>query len=404
MVTYAAVQPPVSVSGLGVVSAFGTTHAGFVSALLEGRSAVAPIVGFDTNGCRTRLAAQASGFEPTAWISPMKLRRLDRTGVYAVALTRLAFEDGGRAPQPDGDDQAGVVLGTWTAGGQSTQQYLAALFSGGPANAPALLFESTVGNAAASLSGMEFKLRGPNATVSHKEASGLAAIATGVDLLRAGRVAHLIAGGVDAVYETFFKAYDRFKVMSAEPTFSHRVAPFDVERSGFVLGEGGFGLWLQRDGGLVSQHGQILGAAVPLNAWPDKPDALTRTMTLALEDAGLSAADVDVVYASANATRTLDATEAAALRSLFAGSRTVVTSVKGALGESGVSGAASCAAAFLCGRVGWVPPIAGLEAPDPAAAGLNLASAPVAAPGPIVLVNSFASGGALFSVVLRVAS
>jgi 3-oxoacyl-[acyl-carrier-protein] synthase II len=409
MVTYAAVQAPVSVSGLGVVSAFGTTHAAFVSGLLEGRSAIAPIVGFDTSDCRTRIAAQASGFEPTAWISPMKLRRLDRTGVYAVALTRLVFEDAERAPQPDGDDQSGVVLGTWTAGGQSTQQYLAALFSGGPASAPALLFESTVGSAAASLSGLEFKLRGPNATVSHKEASGLAAIVTGVDLLRAGRTAHLIAGGVDAVYETFFKAYDRFKVMSAEPTFSHRVAPFDVQRSGFVLGEGGFGLWLQLDGGMTARHGQILGsaaggAAVPLNAWPDKPEALVRTMTLALDDAGLAAADVDVVYASANATRTLDATEAAALRTLFARSRTVVTSVKGALGESGVSGAASCAAAFLCGRAGWVPPIAGLEVPDPVAAELTLASAPVAAPGPIVLVNSFASGGALFSVVLRVAS
>ncbi len=409
MVTYAAVPPPVSVSGLGVVSAFGTTHAAFVSALLEGRSAVAPVVGFDTDGCRTRIAAQASGFEPTAWISPMKLRRLDRTGVYAVALTRLAFEDGGRAPQPDGDDQAGVVLGTWTAGGQSTQQYLAALFSGGPANAPALLFESTVGNAAASLSGLEFRLRGPNATVSHKEGSGLAAIVAGVDLLRAGRAAHLIAGGVDAVYETFFKAHDRFKVMSAEPAFSHRLAPFDLERAGFVLGEGGVGLWLEREGGTVSRHGQVVGAAaggtaVPLNAWPDKPDALARTMTLALEDAGLTAADVDVVYASANATRTLDATEAIALRTLFAGSRPVVTSVKGALGESGMSGAASCAAAFLCGRAGWVPPIAGLETPDPAAAGLHLATAPVAAPGPIVLVNTFASGGALFSVVLRVAS
>lgn len=401
-------QPPVSVSGVGVVSAFGTTHDAFVSALLEGRSAIAPIVGFDTGGCRTRIAAQASGFEPTAWVSPMKLRRLDRTGAYAVALTRLAFEDGGRVPQPDGDDEAGVVLGTWTAGGQSTQQYLEALFAGGPTRAPALLFESTVGNAAASLSGMEFKLRGPNATVSHKEASGLAAIVAGVDLLRSGRVSHLIAGGVDAVYETFFKAHDRFKVMSAEPVFSHRVAPFDVERSGFALGEGGFGLWLQQDCGTTARHGHILGAAaagtaVPLHAWADRPDALTRTMTLALEDAGLTAADVDVVYASANATRTLDATEAAALAAMFAGSRTVITSVKGALGESGVSGAASCTAALLCGRAGWVPPIAGLQAPDRAAAGLNLASSKVAVPGPIALVNSFASGGALFSVVLRVA-
>ena len=400
-------QPPIGVSGLGVVSAFGTTHAAFVNALLEGRSAVAPIVGFDTEGCRTRIAAQASSFEPTAWMSPMKLRRLDRTGVYAVALTRLAFEDGERAPTPDGDDQSGVVLGTWTAGGQSTQQYLAALFSGGPANAPALLLKAPSGTprpacrAWSSSCGAE----------RHREPQGSVGSRRDRRRRRAcgRRVVNLIAGGVDAVYETFFKAHDRFKVMSDEPAFSPRVAPFNVDRSGFVLGEGGFGLLLHRENGMVSRHGQILGAAaggaaVRLNAWPDKPGALARTMTLALEDAGLTAADVDVVYASANATRALDATEAAALKTLFAGSRTVITSVKGALGESGASGAASCAAAFLCGRAGRVPPIAGLAAPDPAAAGLNLASTPVEAPGPIVLVNSFASGGALFSVVLRVAS
>jgi 3-oxoacyl-(acyl-carrier-protein) synthase len=126
-------------------------------------------------------------------------------------------------------------------------------------------------------------------------------------------------------------------------------------------------------------------------------------MSLALEDAGLKTGDVDVIYASANATRTLDAAEGAALSTLFAGSHAVITSVKGALGESGVSGAASCAAALLCGRAGWVPPIAGLKAPDSFAAQLNLATVPVAVPGPVVLVNSFASGGALFSVVLRVA-
>jgi 3-oxoacyl-(acyl-carrier-protein) synthase len=123
---------------------------------------------------------------------------------------------------------------------------------------------------------------------------------------------------------------------------------------------------------------------------------------LALEDAGLDPEAVDVVYASANATRALDRAEAAALTSLVGGSRTVVTSVKGALGESGASSSAACAAALLCGAIGRVPPIAGLAHPDPAAAALRLAREATDAPGPIALVNSFASGGALFSVVLRV--
>jgi 3-oxoacyl-(acyl-carrier-protein) synthase len=195
--------------------------------------------------------------------------------------------------------------------------------------------------------------------------------------------------------------------MSDERAFSRRHAPFDTMRGGFVLGEGAYELWLEqtdtdaRRGG----HGQILGvgassAAVPVNAWPTRPDALVRTMRLALDDAGLSPGAVDVVYASANATE-LDAAEAAALTTLFGGSRTVVTSVKGALGEAGAIGAAACAAALLCGEAGRVPPIAGLTQGDPGTATLCLARHAAAASGPIALVNSFASGGALFSVVLQ---
>ena len=154
-------QRSVSVSGIGVVSAFGTSHAGFRDALLEGRSGIAPLSGFDTAGCRSTLAAEIDGFDPTAWVSPMKLRRLDRTGVYAVAATKLALDDAGASIPPDGDDGMGVVLGTWSAGGGSTQQFLDALFRKGPSGAPALLFDSTVGNAAASLAGLEHRCAVP---------------------------------------------------------------------------------------------------------------------------------------------------------------------------------------------------------------------------------------------------
>ena len=401
----------VTVSGIGVVSVFGTSNDAFRDALLQGRTGIAPLAGFDTAGCRSILAAEMTTFEPSAWVPPMKLRRLDRTAAYAIAATRLALEDARTSIPPDGDDSAGVVLGTWTAGGQSTQIFLDAFFRQGPAAAPALLFDSTVANSAASLAALEFKLRGPNITVSHKEASGLAAIATGVDLLREGRASALMAGGVDAVYETFFKGHDRFEVMSDEATFSHRLSPFDIARDGFVMGEGGFGVWMEAGDSATTRgaYGQILGvgvssAAVPVNTWPTRPEPLVRTMQLAIEDAGLNAADVHVVYASANATGRLDAVEALALRAVFADAAPVVTSIKGAIGEFGAAGSASCVAAFLCGRVGQVPPIAGLTDSDPAASSLRLARAPVRAPGPVALVNSFASGGALFSVVLRTAA
>lgn len=396
---------PVLVDGVGVVSALGATHDEFRRGLLAGLSAIAPVASFSTAECRTSLAAEIPAFTPSTWVSPMKLRRLDRTGVYALAIARLALEDAGVTLRADGHDDHGVVLGTWTAGGQSTQIFLDALFRGGPSAAPALLFDSTVGNSAASLVGMEFKLRGPNVTVSHKEASGLSAIVAAVDHLREGRATALLAGGVDAVYETFFKGHDGFAVMSPEPAFSAALAPFDSSRRGFVIGDGGFGLWLRAASAAddSARHGVILGvaassAAVPVNAWPDNVEPLTRTMRLAIADAGLTPRDIHVVYASANATEVLDRAEARALTSLF-GDGPVVTSIKGALGEAGANGAAACAAAVLCRDM--VPPIAGLQTPLADARALRLALTALPAPGPHVLVNGFASGGALFSAVLR---
>jgi 3-oxoacyl-(acyl-carrier-protein) synthase len=261
-----------------------------------------------------------------------------------------------------------------------------------------------VGNSAAALAGLELELRGPNITVSHKEASGLAAVVGAADLLREGGASRVIAGGVDALVETFYKGHDRFGVMPPDAAFSRRVAPFDAERAGFVMGEGAFTFWMEA--GVPARHGEILGvaassAAVPVNAWPTRPEPLARTMRLALEDAGLAAEDIDVVYATANATG-LDEAEAQALALVFARAGPVVTSVKGALGESGAAGAASCAAALLCGAAGAVPPIAGLVQPAAAAERLRLARVRTPAPGPLVLVNSAASGGALFSLVLRV--
>lgn len=406
-----AVWRAAAVSGIGIVSPFGSTQQSFVDNLLQGRSAIAPLTGFDTSDCRSTLAAQTSTFQPTDWVTPMRLRRLERTALYATAVARLAFDDAGREPLPDGDDAAGIVLGTWTAGGQQSEIYLDAFFKGGPQMAPGLLFESTVGNAPASFAALEHKLRGPNATISQNEASGIVAIASAVEMLRLGRATQLLAGAVDVIFETFYRAWDRCKVMSTARAFSRNVAPFDRERNGFVLGEGGVGLWLERaspDAPLpAAQHGWIIGAAeastaVRINEWPTSPTTLASTMSAALEDAGLTPADVHVAYASANAAPELDAVEAEALSQLFGGSTTVITSIKGAVGEAGFSSAASCAAAFLCGRIGQVPPIAGLVEPDPATARLKLARTVTPAPGPIALVNGVGRGGTLCSLVLQV--
>lgn len=397
----------VAITGLGLVSPLGTTPAAFRAALVSGKSGVTAITSFDTSTCASRRAACVTGFDATMWVPPMKLRRMDETSRYAVVIARQALDDAAYPLVADGDERVGVILGTFTAGGQPTAEYLTALHAHGATGAPALLFNSTVGNAPASLAGLEYKLRGPNITIGLKEASSLSAIVTATDMLRLGRASVLVSGGVDAIFEIFFRVHDRFNVLARD---DRACAPFGADHAGFVLGEGGYALLLEDESSCAQRgahrYGDILGvgaasAAVSINQWPDTPAALVRAMRAALDDAQLTADDIGVVYASANGAAQLDDLEARALGELFGRNRPVVTSLKGMIGESGASGAASCIAALICGAE--APPIHALDRIAPSAADLNIAVTRQRLANPYALVNSIASGGSVFSVVLRIA-
>lgn len=401
------------ITGLGLVSPFGTDPATFRDALLEGRSGLAPVTAFPVDACHARQACLVRDFEPTRWIPPMKLRRMDDTGKFAVVAARQALCDAGLATDGDGRDDVGVALGTFTAGGQATNEFLESLWAQGPMGAPALLFNSTVANAPASLAALEHKLRGPNLTVTQKESSGLAAIGAAADLVASGRASAMVAGGVDAVYSVFFIVHDRFGVLSSDDAGGEGSRPFDAGRNGFVMGEGAYTVIVEdpdqhaRRGG-SAPRGEILGfaaasEAVPINAWPSRPASIGRVMRAALADAGVEPGGVAAVYAAANSTPGLDCVEAQAISEVFAANiALVVTSIKGALGEAASSSAASVVAALMCGAHGEVPPVAGVAHVDACAAGLRLVKGGAAASGDVVMVNGISSGGAICSMVLRV--
>ena len=235
----------VVVTGLGVVSPFGTSVERFAAMLLAGSTGVGPVRTFDVSQCAARCAAAVDRFEPTNWITPLKLRRLDVTSQYAVAVSREALDASGIAYGLEPDDAVGVVLGSYTSGGAPTEEYLEKLFTLGPVNVPTLIFNATVGNIAASATALELKLRGPNVTVSQKEASGLLAIGHAVDLLQTGQARALVAGGVDALFPLFYRVHDSFRVLSHANGAPEGSRPFDATRNGFVLGEGGFGVVLE---------------------------------------------------------------------------------------------------------------------------------------------------------------
>lgn len=397
----------VVVTGVGCVSSLGTGVETLVEGLLAGRRGIAPVSAFSTEGCRTHTAAMLRDFDPSRYIQPLKLRRVDETGRLALAACRLAIEDAGLPTQ---SDRVGMVLGSATAGLHSTIGHMHALATAGPAAAPALTFSNTVGNSGASLCAIEYGLRGPNVTFAQKQASALAAIAYAVPALADGRADAFVTGGVDDFEERFFRVHDRFRVMSPADGQEEAARPFDRRRNGYLLGAGGHLFVLERADAAMrrgaSIAGEILGigtagAPAASNGWPASPHGFVRAMRQALAEGRLDPASVDVVFAAANGTHELDRMESLALQELFGPCGVPVVALKGALGDFGAASAAALTAALACLRRGLLPGTVGTDDPDP---DCRVDVSPESRPsrGPVALINAAAAGGSHYSLLVRV--
>jgi 3-oxoacyl-[acyl-carrier-protein] synthase II len=396
----------VAITGLGCVSSLGGSAAPFAEALVAGRTGFRELTEYAAYALRSRRGACIAGFDPAAVIPPLKLRRIDPVGRITIGAGLAALEQAGLPRRPEGYDDVGVSLGSFTAGVHASAEYLQAYLHQGPAAAPALLFSNTVGNAPASICALELALRGPNATLMHKEASGLAAIAFGAHLVRRGKSPLILAGGADVLETSFYRVHDWFGVLAPDP---EPCRPYDVHRRGFLLGEAAALVVLEDAGHAAARGARVLGTILgtassgsseALNAWPARPEPIAQGIRQALARAEVAPEAIDVVYAAANGSPAFDAVEGAALRAVFGDRPVAVTAIKGAVGESGAAGAVSLAAALLLAGRQVVPPTAGLTRPAPdAPAGISPAAQPLR--GPLALITSVGSGGTHVAVVVR---
>jgi 3-oxoacyl-[acyl-carrier-protein] synthase II len=402
----------VFITGIGGISPFGPGVQPFMDALLAGQTGIAPIRAFDTSGCRSHQAALVQHFDPSASIPPLKLRRMDEVSRLAVACAKSTFEDAGW-PLAEGHstDRVGIAFGTYTAGLDSTVEYLRGLIKNGPAGVPALLFSNTVSNAPASLCAIEFGLRGPNVTFNQREASGLSALAYAAAAVADGRAEAMLTGAGDKIVETFFKAHDLFHALSPRRSGEPEAArPFDRRRNGYVLGEGCFTLLLERERSADARQARVYGEVVGLgatgsraavNAWPSEPDGLSRAMNDARAQAGLTPDEVVAVFASADGSPDLDRMESVAIARALDGRRVPVVSLKGAIGESSSAAVASIVAGLVGLRAGRLPATTGFEQRD-AACDVEVSAVARDCPVGVFLVNSVASGGTNYSAAIRV--
>jgi 3-oxoacyl-[acyl-carrier-protein] synthase II len=447
------------ITGAGAVSPFGaggpsasgvpgSGAAALIEAVLSGRTAVAE-VGAPDEGCggRGRVCAalvrdplEPGPFPATAW------RRLDRVSRMAALAAREALAAAGlrqaaaigagapdpaSGPRPAGDPGAevGIVLGTMTAGAVPLGEYLRGLWSEGPEAVSPMLFPFTVPNAPAAQCAILLGLRGPNLTVCRMEASGLGAIAEAAAIVGSGAAEILLAGGADEVVPEFHAAWRSLRMTARGGAAAFR-GPFDAAASGFAPGEGAYLVVVEAEEIARRRGAPVLAAidataevhhAVPPHRWPEPP-ADRPEATAAAEALGrwsVPPAGLGYVMTAASGSPRLDAAAARAVAAALGGhgapggdaasrkpaspgraaGRVPVTSVKGAIGESGAASACGALLAACSIRDGFIPPIAALRTPAPAV-GLRLVRVAAKRPVAAVLAHAFGSGGSDVALLL----
>jgi 3-oxoacyl-[acyl-carrier-protein] synthase II len=384
---------PVSLVAAGAVTPFGADLDAFWSGLVTGSDGISTIERFPVDDLRVGRGGEIKKLRA--------LPRARRVGCRATQLVLAAAEDLlARAAIDAEPERIAVVLGTALGGVGELERALAP--GGRPRHAVDALYDSPAHALARRLGA-----RGPVITVGAACAAGATALGTGADLLRADVVDVVIAGGYDALCRFVMRGFDALRSLTRE-----RVRPFDRRRSGLLLGEAAALVLMTREGATPGPRlGRLLGhASASDGSHIAAPDATGRGLELAarwaLDEAGLTAADIDFVSAHGTGTLVNDRIEAGVLRRVLArrASAVPVNSIKAALGHT--MGAAAALEAVMCliaGREGVVPQTLGLEEPDPACELDHVIGSSRAVRPRISLSTSLGFGGCNAALVLEAA-
>jgi 3-oxoacyl-[acyl-carrier-protein] synthase II len=369
----------VVVTGLGVVSATGNNMADFWNNIVEGNSPAKPITRFNPEKFKTRFAAQIVDFNVADHLDRNEIKRSDLYTQYALIAAEQAIKDSGFDMHNISPFDVGVIFGT-AQGGMETfeQQYKEFATKGFEPHFNPFFIPKTLVNMASGLISIKFGFMGVNFSTVSACASANTAIMDAFNYIRFGKAKIIITGGSDApISEASIGGYNSLKALSTrndDPTKASR--PFDIERDGFVMGEGGGVLVLEEYEHAKARgahiYAEVGGAAMTSDAYhitathPEGKGAI-KGMQLALEDAGLNPTDVDFVNAHATSTPVGDISEAKAIKAVFNGHDGLhISATKSVTGHLlGAAGAVEAIIAIKAITDGIVPPTINTTTIDP---------------------------------------
>jgi 3-oxoacyl-[acyl-carrier-protein] synthase II len=407
----------VVITGMGMVSPLGNDVQSSWSRLLAGESGAAEITAFDHENYNVHFACELKDFDPTVWIDRKAARRMDRFAQMILAAARQAEQDSGVevAAEPD---RFGASIATGIGGLHSYQECYHVLLTKGPDRVSPFSIPSIIPNMGAGWVSIELGTKGPLMSECTACAASNMAIGDALDMIRAGRVDVMFAGGTEApITEVGIAGFDAMRALSRrndDP--QHASRPFDNERDGLVMGEAAAVLVLEELERAKARGAKIYAELVGYGMSSDaahmtEPDPTgespARAMTMALADAGVQPTDVLYVNAHATSTPLGDTAETRVIKNAFgeehAKNRLAVSSTKGATGHCfGAAGAVEAVFTTMAIVDRKAPPTINYEDPDP---DCDLDYVPnVARDVPelaVAVSNSFGFGGHNASLVVR---
>lgn len=403
----------VVVTGLGLVTPVGIGTEPTWTALLDGRSGITRITRFDSTGYSAQIAGEVADFDPTAYITPRDIKKMDRFIQFAVAAARMAADDAGIEPLID-PDRVGVLIGVGLGGLETLEEGFEVVRTRGPRRVSPFTIPKLIANLAPGHVSMMLGAKGPNLSSVSACATGAHSIGDAARLIASDDADVVIAGGAEATITRLgiagFAAMRALSTRNDDPTTASR--PFDAGRDGFVSAEGaGVVVLEEREHAIkrgariyaeVSGYGQSSDAYHMTTPSPDGEGA-QKAMLNALRDAQLPPEAIGYINAHGTSTPYGDAIESKAIRSVFGAhaDELWVSSTKSMTGHMlGAAGAVEAAVCALALHTGKVPPTTNQFEADPECTLDYVPNTAREARFDAVMSNSFGFGGTNVSLLL----
>ncbi len=405
----------VVVTGLGLVSPIGNDLESAWSNITAGRSGIGLVTNFDASAFSTRIAGEVRDFDPTAWIPPKDVKKMDHFIHYGVAASLMAIKDAGLEINEGNAERVGALIGSGIGGISGIEKTTIACNEGGPRKVSPFYVPSTIINMVSGHLSIMTGIKGPNFSAVSACASSNHSIGMAMRLIQYGDADIMVTGGAEyATVPTAMGGFCSMKAMSTRNDDPQRASrPWDKDRDGFVLGDGSGILVLEEYESAKKRGARIycelagIGSssdAFHMTAPSENGEGPARCMTAAMKDAGVNAEEIDYINAHGTSTPLGDLAETLALKRVLGehAYKTMVSSTKSMTGHLlGAAGGVEAIFTILAMHHGAVPPTINLDNPGE---GCDLDYVPNLARDKSISVavsNGFGFGGTNGTLIFR---